>query len=771
MIFMQYVDMAILIRHLVSLGRSKQARSLLVDWQKSKASDIQIGALDFELSQGFGAPDAEVYAETADLLSRFGRLENAEDLLNEGLNLYAKHPDLLSRLGQIRLSEGFTTEAVHLLAEALTLDPQPPVEVAFLFSVAGHSDGQHALVAEVLAAILARNIHNSATQANLQALRARALRNAGKPAEARDLLFRLVDTGAALPSWVKWEIQHALWQAPPASDDFVPQQALQEARLLGASLADLFDGKTQALALPAADSHYTSHALLAIWLRCIVRSVNAAKLTEVQRSSLQAHGVDAAFLDVAAQGQLAVAAQLMAHLPPLADGVRAGTRVRLAAEMARRKAKLMISPFTNDLVETPVNVGPDGYLLRASGRSVIAYHNLKWEQANADTAWFFLRENILLRSCLAVTANQAEDPDFYRIATAFSSILSRPEAFANYASKGNKKIGVMETPGGHIGHYIWNFISGWPMLFDAAGSNLDAILLNRKIQAYGGIDILYPEIISSNNIQVLELAQGQTPDVSAFELAMEHNLVVVRIGDNYITQDLATRIENWAEDAIAPERVQHYKNVLKDCFPLVLINIRLGNRSWVEQAEGYAQVLNALAKDFPKLGVVIDGLNSGTDTLSTHALMSLAEEQDLVAKIIDGLVPEITVCDTIGCPIAESIYLGKRIDAYLAPVGAGMAKYRWVSNKPGVAFANETMMRPVDYDGRLYDQVKFREAPRQATFVPVSAVRNVEESRLGQSMRANFSMDWQPVYETLRDLLKSLVADQSLDAQQRADFV
>ena len=771
MIFTQYVDMVVLTRHLVALGKDEQAKTLLADWQKANAEEIHIAALDIELSQTRGASDAQVYAEAVDLLSRMGHPAGAESLLDEGLTLYPQHPALLSRLGQIRLLAGAKTEAVQLLAEALALDPRPAEEVVFLFAAAGHGDGQHALVAETLATILTRNIHPSATQANLLALRARALRNAGKPAEARDLLFRVMNTGAALPAWVKWEIQHALWQAPPTSDDFVPQQALQEARVLGAALADLLDGKTQALAIPAAGFHYTSHSLLAIWLRCIVRSVDAATLTEAQRAELQASGVDAGFLNVAGQGQIAVAAQLMAHLPPLAEGLRESNRVRLAAEMARRKAKLMISPFTNDLVETSINVGPDGYLLRADGRSVIAYHNLKWEQSNADTAWLFPRKNIMLRSRLAADSMQTEDPNFYRMATAFSSILSQPEDFANYANKTGKKIGIMETPGGHIGHYIWNFISGWPMLFDAAAGNIDAILLNRKIQAYGGIDILYPEVISGNGIQVLELAEGQTPDASAFDLAINQNLVVIRLGDNYITQDLATRVEKWADSAIAPDRAKHYRSLLNDCFPLVLINIRLGNRSWVEQGKGYAQILNALANDFPKMGVVIDGLNSGTETLSTHAFMSLTEEQDLAAQIMGGLSPEITVCDTIGCPISDSIYLGKRIDAYLAPVGAGMAKYRWISNKPGVAFANERMMRPTDYDGRLYDQAKFRETPRQATFVPASAVRNVEESRLGQSMRANFSMDWQPVYETLRDLLKAIAADQDSGALQRVDFV
>lgn len=66
------------------------------------------------------------------------------------------------------------------------------------------------------------------------------------------------------------------------------------------------------------------------------------------------------------------------------------------------------------------------------------------------------------------------------------------------------------------------------------------------------------------------------------------------------------------------------------------------------------------------------------------------------------------------------------------------------------------MLKPGHYDGTLYDNPKYREAPTPAVFVDRAAVTDVEVSRYGQAFRANFSMDWRAAYDKVVPLLRSI---------------
>ena len=98
-------------------------------------------------------------------------------------------------------------------------------------------------------------------------------------------------------------------------------------------------------------------------------------------------------------------------------------------------------------------------------------------------------------------------------------------------------------------------------------------------------------------------------------------------------------------------------------------------------------------------------------------------------------------------------------DAFLAPVGAGMAKYRWITNKPGVAYSNEMCLQPNSIDGHLYEH--HRDDLTKMYYVPASAVKDIETERHGEPFRANFLMNWEPAYEQTRELLTEIKKERS----------
>ncbi len=112
--------------------------------------------------------------------------------------------------------------------------------------------------------------------------------------------------------------------------------------------------------------------------------------------------------------------------------------------------------------------------------------------------------------------------------------------------------------------------------------------------------------------------------------------------------------------------------------------------------------------------------------------------------------------DAIGCLPQESIVLAEAIDAFLAPIGAGLAKTRWIANKPGVGFSNTTFMQPGNYDGFLYG--RFRDDIVPMRYVSQAEAQDVEAMRHGEPSRANFSMSWQSPLRETRTLLQMLGA-------------
>ena len=218
----------------------------------------------------------------------------------------------------------------------------------------------------------------------------------------------------------------------------------------------------------------------------------------------------------------------------------------------------------------------------------------------------------------------------------------------------------------------------------------------------------------------------------------------------HVTAETAERIIDWSRRRCTPAFLAGLDDLRRSSAPLVMLTIRTENRAWAEQREGYASLIRALAADHPGLGVILDGINSGMAQVGSHSLMSLADEQAVAASIV-GDCPGVRIHDAIGCLPHESIMFATAIDAFAAPIGAGLAKTRWIANKPGIGFSNTTFLQPGHYDGRLYDHFRDNLVPMR--YVEQAEVRDIEAARHNERGRANFSMSWRAPYEALRALL------------------
>jgi hypothetical protein len=168
----------------------------------------------------------------------------------------------------------------------------------------------------------------------------------------------------------------------------------------------------------------------------------------------------------------------------------------------------------------------------------------------------------------------------------------------------------------------------------------------------------------------------------------------------------------------------------KETFPLLWINVRGHNKSWVSQEEGYANIINKLSEDFPNLGIVIDGW---------------IDCNEVVENIQKQLKPTVKVYNTLGCPLPESIVWGHYIDAYIAVVGSGLTITSWLNDKPGVAYANRGHLKQKNFWSKV------KEKSIEPNFLDFSEIVEV-----GTSGWANYEINWEVIYEKILPILQKL---------------
>jgi hypothetical protein len=424
-------------------------------------------------------------------------------------------------------------------------------------------------------------------------------------------------------------------------------------------------------------------------------------------------------------------------------------RVRDILDTLDRRAKASLSPISGEVVFTRHMLAIDCFLFRDVRDDLFIC--AQWGETAtclSDTVWIVPDRNLIIASPLGQFSEESIRKFTQSL---YERIIRQDNLLVEYLSRQNVEICVTQPAIPHIGHYIWNGISGWSSLFRYCPVSK----LPERFGSYGNISMpadvedLYPESVKHGDEKV-----SFRDEEDAHNYCAKHASMVLTIKDEFVTQDLASRAHSWARRAVSSDFSARVKAFRAGCFPMVLATIRLDNRYWLEQKEGLISLFTALSSDFEDLGVVLDGINCDVTQGWTHQHMSLNDEAALSRAISAGC-KDLPVFDSVGCTVAESLVLAETADCFVAPVGAGMAKYRWLANLPGIAFSNETFSKPDDYNGRLYDH--YREQARVALHVAAERVTDFPPQQRGNP-RANFQMDWRDLYEVVRPFLFDLAA-------------
>lgn len=309
-----------------------------------------------------------------------------------------------------------------------------------------------------------------------------------------------------------------------------------------------------------------------------------------------------------------------------------------------------------------------------------------------------------------------------------------------------KSIGIVLREN-HIGHYIWNELSC-----------VDAILRQGKIPtvfAYPSsneplvpLSDVYPEaVIERGKLDFVRAVEASSSGVRFFPFMAYR--VRQSLADRVLKQSYKTEI-TFAE-ILRVKKVSH---------TILLIGLRLENRSWIRQEEGYSALLRMLDQvENQKFLVLFDGHNLASDGQGYFRSFGeggaegdippiVQQEIDLVQAVRlqaerDGLT-SVSIDNLVPCSAAISIIAADLADYFITHWGAGLAKYKWIANSPGFIISSSAVLTKKG-DLRIYDAEEFRENAVALDYCPAGYVNDLGSDRnliqTGYAAREDFDIE------------------------------
>ncbi|NEQ36104.1 MAG: tetratricopeptide repeat protein [Okeania sp. SIO3I5] len=289
----------------------------------------------------------------------------------------------------------------------------------------------------------------------------------------------------------------------------------------------------------------------------------------------------------------------------------------------------------------------------------------------------------------------------------------------------------------NLGHFFWQELNGIYYLYkNLLLDQIDCLAIGNS--QHLGVTEIFPELKNKKQLILTNVSE-----IKKFQLLLKNNCLCLRVAEHFITQEYVSRIYDVAWNkcsenfrAVLPNR----KNNL-ECFPLLWVNLRAHNKSWKSQEKGYANIINKLSENFPNIGIVFDGW---------------IDCNEIVESIVKLVKPDIKIYSTLGCPLHESIVWAHQIDAYICVVGSGLVITSWLSDRPGVAYANQGHLRQQSFWSRVKENV-----------VAPSFLRSQDIKQLHKGAYGNYEINWQTIYQRIFKILKKIEKKKLMAKEQK----
>lgn len=207
------------------------------------------------------------------------------------------------------------------------------------------------------------------------------------------------------------------------------------------------------------------------------------------RQACVAIGVSPLFLDAVLSSYDGASKRCAALSPDIefAQDPRLARRVKDVAAALILGGKPILCPFTGTRALARDSLDLHTFLHSHNGRACITLPDWRISQYASDRSWFFPEGNLILVSVPHFDGRVA------LIQTA-ARVMANHERVTEYLADPDRSLMVSEDSMSHIGHHIWNVVSGWDALFSLVQpEHIDILTSYRGWQIFGGVTELYPD--------------------------------------------------------------------------------------------------------------------------------------------------------------------------------------------------------------------------------------------------------------------------------------
>ena len=311
----------------------------------------------------------------------------------------------------------------------------------------------------------------------------------------------------------------------------------------------------------------------------------------------------------------------------------------------------------------------------------------------------------------------------------------------------------------HIGHYVWQDLAGLAFLLRRAEGHgrlpqLQMFSSNVVQAFFGPEERIFPVLDG----RITRHAHRFEDHVSAFyrsgQRVIRYTAISVPAGLGPAVVAAGNAAPLLRDDRLAADAA-------RASGPVILFGIRVGNRTLDDIAGFAADLVRHLGRSVPNCTVVVDGLNDQHDRgnaarTDVPADGDLAQEFALASAIVAaGRDAGVRVVDIVNRSALCSVVWCARADCFVAPLGAALAKYRWICNTPGLVLSSRWNLEH-RADLHIYDAPAALEGSSEMSFNRADEVRDCTPDRDagGVDGRGNFVVSRPAIFDRLVDLLR-----------------
>jgi hypothetical protein len=328
----------------------------------------------------------------------------------------------------------------------------------------------------------------------------------------------------------------------------------------------------------------------------------------------------------------------------------------------------------------------------------------------------------------------------------------------------------------HIGHYIWNELS-MVHLLKSLHREVHAFLYSSCNEPVFSVEEVFPDMAGK--------VVRHTSNLDHLKASIVDGVEFFPFMSFHIDAPFAKRLADLSIAAEA-EFDAEMRDTRKTSF-ILLIGLRLENRSWIAQKDGYIALMDALSTLDHDITVLFDGHNFHDPKARTFIRSHQEHHADENAipeivrreiEIVDEVMthvrakkyPNLHVINLIPCSVARSIVAALNCDYLITHWGAGLAKYKWVANAEGCIISSRSVLESKG-DLRIYDSTEFLENATPFYYYPADRIVDVGAHThmiaIADHDRNDFDVDKALFAQSMREIIRDKIeARQPQDAGQ-----